>query len=261
VGSFSLTNNAFDLSDKVAIVTGSSKGIGRSIAEHLARAGANVVISSRKPEPCREVAEAIRDEGGSAVDIPANVGKTEDLERLVAETRERLGPIDILVCNAAANPYYGPLTDISDEAYHKTLDTNILSNIRLCGLVLPDMADRGGGSVIVVSSIGGLRASPYLGAYGISKAADNSLVRTLAVEWGSKNIRVNAILPGLVKTDFARALWENPEAERTAQERFPLKRLGVPDDIGPAAVFLASAAGAWMTGQSLVIDGGSTISA
>lgn len=251
--------NPFDLSGRVAIITGSSKGIGRSIAEQMAQAGAKVVISSRKGDVCEETAASIRAKGGVAIAVPAHVGKKEDLENLVAETQRQFGTIDTLVCNAAANPYYGPLTDIPDEAYHKTMDTNILSNIWLCRLVREDMQKSGGGSVIVVSSVGALKATPNLGAYAISKAADVQLIRTLAVEWGGDNIRVNAILPGLVKTDFARALWDNPESEKNIAIRFPLKRLGEPDDIGPAAVFLASQAGAWMTGQTIVIDGGALL--
>ncbi len=251
--------NPFDLSGKTAVITGSSKGIGRSIAEQMARAGARVVISSRKEEACREVAEAINKEGGSAIAVPAHVGRREELEHLVEETNRQFGPIDTIVCNAAANPYYGPLADISDDAYHKTLDTNILSVLWLCRLVYPNMLELGGGTVIVVSSVGAMKAVPNLGAYAISKAADLQVVRTLAAEWGDKNIRVNCILPGLVKTDFARALWDNPEAEEKASTRLPLRRLGEADDIGPAAVFLASKAGDWMTGQSLIIDGGSLL--
>ena len=250
---------AFDLTGKTAVVTGSSKGIGRAIAEHLAEAGAGVVISSRKEGPCQEVAEAIRQKGGKAVAIPANVSKKSDVEQLIERTASELGPVDILVCNAAANPYYGPLADITDEAYHKTLDTNVLSIIWMCHLVFPAMKERGGGSIIVVSSTGALKATPNLGAYAISKAADLQLVRTLANEWGPHNIRVNCLLPGLVKTDFARVLWENPEAEKRASTQFPLRRLGEPDDLGPAAVFLASQGAGWMTGQTIVIDGGAVL--
>lgn len=251
--------NPFDLTGKVAIVTGSSLGIGRSIAEHMARAGASVVISSRKEKPCQEVADSIIKAGGKAIAVPANVGTISDLKNLVAETTKQLGPIDSLVCNAAANPYYGPLTDISDEAYHKTLDTNILSIIRLFGMVAEGMVSQGGGSLIVVSSVGAVKATPNLGAYAISKAAGLQVVRTLAAEWGDKKITVNAILPGLVKTEFARVLWDNPAAAEKASSRLPLRRLGESDDIGPAAVFLASRAGQWMTGQSLIIDGGSLL--
>lgn len=251
--------DCFDLSGKVALVTGSSKGIGFSIASHLARAGARVVISSRKEQPCQEAADAIRAAGGEAVAIPGNVGRDEDRQRMIAETREQLGPIDVLICNAAANPYYGPMAEITDEAYHKTMDTNVLGALRLGGLVREEMAARGGGSMIVVASIAALRGVGNLGAYGVSKAAVVHLVRQLAVEWGRDNVRVNAILPGLVKTDFARKLWEDPAAEERVLRSYPLARLGEPDDIGPAAVFLASRAGAWITGHALVIDGGTTI--
>jgi len=247
------------LTGKTAIITGSSKGIGRSIAEQMARRGAQVVISSRKEGPCAEVAEAIRREGHKALAIPCHVGRREQVQALVAETRKQLGPVDILVCNAAANPYYGPLLEMPDDPYHKTMDTNVLSTLWLCREVRADMQARGGGAVILVSSVGSLRASLNLGAYAISKAAMNQVARSLAAELGPSGIRVNAILPGLVKTDFARALWENPEIENRVRTGFPLRRLGEPDDIGPAAVFLASAAGQWMTGQTLVIDGGNTI--
>ncbi len=251
--------NPFDLSGKTAIVTGSSKGIGRSIAEHLARAGAQVVISSRKEGPCLQVAESIRNAGGQAAAIPCNVGHKDQVENLVAETRRQLGPIDILVANAAVNPYYGPLVEISDAAYHKTMDTNVLSTIWLAGLVKPDMVQRGGGSIILISSVGGLRASPNLGAYAISKAADMQLTRTLAAEMGADRIRVNCIAPGLVKTDFAKVLWDNPVARKMAENALPLGRLGESDDVGPAALYFASDASQWVTGQTLVIDGGSTI--
>ena len=249
----------FDLSGKTAIVTGSSKGIGRSIAEHLARAGAQVVISSRKEGPCQQVVASIRQEGGQAAAIPCNVGRKDEVENLVSETRRLLGPIDILVANAAVNPYYGPLVEISDAAFHKTMDTNILSTIWLAGLVKPDMVARGGGSIILISSVGGLRASPNLGAYAISKAADFQLTRTLAAEMGADKIRVNCIAPGLVKTDFAKVLWDNPVARKMAENSLPLGRLGESDDIGPAALYFASDASQWVTGQTLVIDGGSTI--
>ena len=249
----------FNLQGKTAIVTGSSKGIGRSIAEHLARRGAQVVISSRKLEPCQEVAEAIRKSGGKAVAIACHVGRREQIQALVLETRQQLGPVDILVCNAAANPYYGPLLQATDDAYHKTIDTNVQATLWLCSEVVPDMKQRGGGAIILVSSVGSLKSSPNLGLYAISKAADNQIARSLASELGPHNIWVNAILPGLVKTDFARALWENPARIKQVNESLPLRRIGEPDDIGPAAVFLASAAGQWMTGQTLVIDGGSTI--
>ncbi len=250
--------DTFDLTGKVAIVTGSSKGIGRAIAEHLAASGAKVVISSRKVEPCEEVAQAIRARGHQAIAIACHVGQKEAIQHLMQETRKQYGPVDILVCNAAANPYYGHMTDMPDEPYHKTLDTNVLSPLWMVKEVLPDMKKRGGGAIILVSSVGSLKGSEFLGAYAVSKAAMNQLARNLAIELGPHNIRVNAILPGLVKTDFAKALWSTPEGMARIK-RFPLARVGEPDDIGPAAVFLASRAGQWITGQTLVIDGGATI--
>ena len=254
-----MPKSLFDLTGKTAIVTGSTKGIGRAIAEALARAGARVVISSRKADKCEEVAGAIRGEGLEAVAIPCHIGRREEVERLVSETKRECGQIDVLVCNAAVNPYFGPTSGLSDEAFAKVMDSNVRSNIWLANLVLPEMAERKDGSVIIVSSIGGLKGSLNLGIYAISKAADFQLARNLAVEWGPHNIRVNCIAPGLVRTDFARALWENPETLARAESTTPLRRIGEPEDIAGAAVFLASPAGRWMTGQVIVIDGGVTI--
>jgi len=251
--------DAFDLTGKVAVITGSSRGIGRSIAEHLSAAGATVVISSRKAAACEEVANAIRAAGRQAAAIPANIGDKSELQRLVSETRRLLDRVDILVCNAASNPYFGPMSGLSDEAFDKILHNNVISNHWLCNLVLPEMAARNDGVVIIVSSIGGLKGSATLGAYAISKAADMQLARNLAVEWGKHNIRVNCIAPGLVRTDFARALWENPVLLEQTQARTPLRRIGEPQDIGGIAVFLASRAGAFVTGQTIVADGGITI--
>jgi NAD(P)-dependent dehydrogenase (short-subunit alcohol dehydrogenase family) len=250
----------FDLSGKVAVVTGSSKGIGRAIAGRLAEHGARVVISSRKAAPCEEAAAAINGAyPGAAISVPANISSKEDLQRLMDETRAAFGRIDILVCNAASNPYYGPMTGISDEAFRKILDNNIISNLWMVQMVAPEMKERRDGVIIIVSSVTGLRGNPVIGAYGVSKAADMQLARNLAHELSPDNIRVNCIVPGLVKTDFARALWDTPEAEKRSSAATPLRRLGEPDDIAGAAVFLASRAGAWMTGHALVVDGGSTI--
>jgi NAD(P)-dependent dehydrogenase (short-subunit alcohol dehydrogenase family) len=251
--------NAFRLDGKVAVVTGSSRGIGRSIAEHMAANGAKVVISSRKQPACEEVAAAIRAAGGEAIAVPANIGEKKQLEALVAATRRQWGRIDVLVCNAASNPYYGPMAGLPDEAFHKILQNNIVSNLWLANMVLPEMAQRNDGAVIIVSSIGGLKGTAALGAYAVSKAADMQLARNLAVEWGKHNIRVNCIAPGLVKTDFARALWDNPELLARTEAATPLRRIGEPDDIGGIAVFLASRAAAFVTGQTLVADGGITI--
>jgi NAD(P)-dependent dehydrogenase (short-subunit alcohol dehydrogenase family) len=250
---------SFDLSGKVAIVTGSSRGIGRSIAEHLAAAGARVVVSSRKAPACEEVAQAIRTAGGDAVAIPANIGDKKQLENLVNEARRHWSRIDVLVCNAASNPYYGPMAQMPDDAFSKILQNNVVSNHWLANLVLPEMAERKDGVVIIVSSIGGLKGTGVLGAYAISKAADMQLARNMAVEWGRHNVRINCIAPGLVKTDFARALWENPETLRRYETLTPLGRIGAPDDIGGIAAFLASPAAAFITGQTIVADGGVTI--
>ncbi len=255
-----MASTLFDLTGKVAVITGSTRGIGRAIAEEMARAGAKVVISSRKTEACEEVAAALIAEGLDATPIACNISKKAELENLVAETRKVYGKIDVLVCNAALNPYYGPMAGASDEVFTKIMAVNIQSNLWLCNMVMPEMAERKDGSVIIVSSIGGLKGSTVLGLYCISKAADFQLVRNLAVEWGEHNIRVNAIAPGLVKTDFAKALWDNPETLAKVEAGTPLRRIGESVDIAGAAVFLGSKAGAWMTGQQIVIDGGVTIS-
>ena len=250
----------FDLTGKVALVTGSTRGIGRAIAEAMAARGARVVISSRKPDACEEVAAAIRDGGGEAVPIPANISRPEDIERLVTETEGRLGAPDILVCNAAVNPYYGPFLDTPDEAFDKTVEVNIRSNMRLCRRVVPGMTAAGGGTIVVVSSIAAFKGSANLGIYAITKAADAQLVRNLAVAHGKDNIRANGIAPAVVRTDFAKALYADPERERALAASYPLGRIGEPDDIAGAAVFLAAPAGAWMTGQTLIIDGGWSVS-
>jgi NAD(P)-dependent dehydrogenase (short-subunit alcohol dehydrogenase family) len=252
----------FDLAGKVAIVTGSSRGIGRAIAIRLAEHGAKVVISARKPDPCEEVAsEIVRRHGeGRAISVPANISSKEELRRLVDNTNQRLGRVDVLICNAASNPYYGPLGGISDDQFRKILDNNIIANHWLISFVAPQMIERKEGSIVIVSSIGGLRGSPVIGAYNVSKAADFQLARNLAAEYGRHNVRVNCIAPGLVRTDFARALWENPAHLTAHNARVPLGRIGEPDEIAGAAVFLASKASAFMTGQAIIVDGGATIS-
>jgi len=253
----------FDLSGKVAIVTGSSRGIGRAIAEGLAEQGAKVVISSRKQDACDAVAVGINERHGEgrAIAIAASISDKDALHRLVDETRAQLGRIDILVCNAASNPYYGPMAGISDEQFRKILDNNVLANHWLVQMVAPEMLERGSGSIIIVSSVGGLTSSTVIGAYNISKAADLQLVRNLAAEFGPKGVRVNAIAPGLVRTDFARALWENPEILKAVTKVAALKRIGEPRELAGAAVFLASDAASFVTGQTLIVDGGSTFGA
>ena len=250
----------FDLKGKRAIVTGSTKGIGRAIAEAFASAGARVVISSRKPEACEDVAGEIAARGGDVLAIPCHVGHRDQLEQLAAKTAGAWDGVDILVCNAATNPVYGPMADASDEVFQKIMQTNVQSVFQLSNLVCPLMAAEGGGSIIVISSIAGLRGNDVIGLYGVSKAAEAGLVRNLAVEWGPKGIRANAISPGLVKTDFARALWEDPVRLERAENRTPLRRIGVPEDIAGVALFLASDAAAYVTGQNIVADGGETIS-
>ena len=250
----------FDLTAKVAIVTGSSKGIGRAIAEALARAGAKVVISSRKAEACEEVAAPLRKEGREVEVIPCHIGKRADCEALVAKTRERFGTVDVLVCNAAVNPYYGPLNGLTDEAFDKVMQTNVRSNLWLANLVRPEMAARRDGAIIIVSSIGGLKGTDKLGIYAISKAADFQLARNLAIEWGPRQYSRELHRAGAGAHGFrARAVGESESCSNTRRQRTPLRRIGEPDDIAGAAVFLASRAGSWMTGQTIVIDGGVTI--
>ena len=248
----------FDLSGQVAVVTGSSRGIGRAIAERMAEHGARVVVSSRKPDACEAVAEGIRVAGGEAMAVACNIGRKDELRALADAALARWGQIDALVCNAAVNPYYGPMATIADEAWDRIMGSNIRSNLWLANMAAPGMAERGGGSITVVSSIAGLRGSAMLGAYGVSKAADMQLVRNLAVEWGGRGIRANAIAPGLVRTDFAKALWEDPDVLARRTRDTPLRRIGEPDEIAGAAVFLAAPAGRFMTGQTIVIDGGVT---
>ncbi len=252
--------NLFDMTGKVAIVTGSTKGIGKAIAEQFANHGAKVVISSRKQDACEEVAEAINAAGvpGEAMPVACNVSHREQLENLVARTHEAWGKIDVLCCNAAVNPYYGSSLDIPDDAFDKIMGVNIRSNTWLCNMVIPEMQARKDGSIIIVSSIGGLKGSPVIGAYCISKAADMQIVRNYSVEFSKDNIRFNTIAPGLVKTDFARALWENDELRKAREAETPLRRLGDPEDLAGIAVYLASRAGAWTTGQTFVVDGGVT---
>jgi NAD(P)-dependent dehydrogenase (short-subunit alcohol dehydrogenase family) len=252
-------SNLFNLNGKVALVTGSTRGIGKSIAEELARAGAKVSLSSRKAEACEAARAELANQGFDVIAQPCNIGRKEELQALVDATRAKWGGIDIVVSNAATNPYFGPLTGISDEAFDKIIANNVKSVLWLAGMTLEGMAKRGGGSFIAVGSIGGILANTVIGAYGVSKAADHHLVRNLAAEWGPRNVRVNAIAPGLVKTEFARALWEDEKRAAERIEATPLRRLGEPRDIGGIAVFLASDAAAFITGQCIVADGGVTI--
>ena len=250
----------FDLTGKVAVVTGSTKGIGKAIAEAFAEFGAKVVVSSRKADACDRVAGEINGAGGHAIAVPCNISHKDQLQNLIDQTRAQWGQIDILVCNAAVNPHFGAALDIPDSAFEKVMTCNIESTMWLCQMVAPEMRARKDGAIIIVSSIGGLRGSAELGAYSISKAADMQIARNLAVEFGPDNIRVNCIAPGLVRTYFARALWEDPDRAAAREAETPLRRLGEVEDIAGAAVYLASRAGAWTTGQTLVVDGGVTVS-
>jgi len=251
--------NPFSLEGQVAIVTGGSKGIGLSICEHLAMLGAKVVVSSRKLDVCEQVVAKIKADGGEAMAVACNISRRDECENLVEKTVDAWGRLDTFVANAAVNPVFGPMTSLPDEAFNKIMTSNVHSAIWFANAAMPHMAEVGGGSYIIVSSIGALKGSSVLGAYGISKAADTGVARALAVEWGPKNIRVNCILPGLIKTDFARALWEDEDNRKGRESRTPLRRIGDPEDIGGIAAFLAGPTAKFITGQTIVADGGTTI--
>jgi hypothetical protein len=251
----------FNLKNKSFLITGSSRGIGKSIALHAAKEGAKVIISSRKIDACNATAEEINNLVGQEVAFPiaANIGDESQMHTLVDETNKVLGKIDVLVCNAATNPFMGSMMDIPSESFDKIMHNNIKSNHVLSQLVLPQMKERKDGAIIIVSSIGGLRGSAILGAYNMSKAADIMMVKNIASEFGQFNIRANAIAPGLIKTDFAKALWENPEILKVFTDKVPMQRIGEPEEIAGVALMLASEAGSYINGQTLVVDGGSTI--
>lgn len=251
-----IRGSLFDLSGKVAVITGASRGIGRAIAERMAEHGAKVVVSSRKLDACETVVSGIRERGGEAFAMACHIGRKEDLAALVERTNATWGQIDILVCNAAVNPYYGPAASMSDEAYDRVMNSNVRSNFWLTNMVAPQMAQRKDGVIIIISSVGGYQGSDRLGVYALSKAADLQLARNLAVEWGGHNVRANCIAPGLIKTDFARQLWETPFLLERTVRHTPLARIGEPDEIAGAAIMIAGPAGRFMTGQSIIIDGG-----
>lgn len=257
------TGSLFDLKDKNAIVTGASRGIGEAIARRLAQHGANVVVSSRKLDACEEVANSINETEGrkAAHAVACNISHREMLQSLVDETNEVFGPVDILVCNAAVNPAFGPSKDITEDQIDKIIDCNLKSNHFLSHMCLPQMVERGGGAIVILSSISAFLGSPGIGMYGVSKAADLAMARNLAVEYGPQNVRINCIAPGIVKTHFAEALWKDPKIEKMVTGTIPMRRFGEPDEIAGAAVFLASDAARWMNGQHITVDGGTTISA
>lgn len=251
----------FDLAGKVVIITGSSRGIGKAAAEELAANGAKVVISSRNQDVCDVVAAEINAKHGegTAIAVAASIAHKAQLENLVNETRKAFGRVDVVVCNAATNPHYGSLGTITDDQFRKIFDNNVLSNHWLVQLVIGEMIERKEGSIVIISSVGGLRGSDVIGGYNVSKAADFQLARNLAVEYGRYGIRANCIAPGLVRTDFAKALWEDPQIEKTITAETPLRRIGEPHEIAGAVTFLASSASAFMTGQAMIVDGGATI--
>ena len=250
-------NGLFDLTGKVAIITGSTKGIGKSIAEEYAKAGAKVVISSRKADACQQVADELRSQGFDALPVACHVGDKAQLQNLVDRTLEAFGRIDVLVCNAATNPVYGPTHTVSDEAFDKIMGTNVKGTFWLCNMVIPHMVEQGGGSIVLLSSIAGLRASANIGVYGMSKAAEAGLARNLSLEWGPQGIRVNSIAPGPFPTEGAwKRLMPNPQVEQVYKDRQPSKRFGEPEELANLAVFLMSDLAAYITGETVVIDGG-----
>ena len=249
----------FDLSGKTAIITGASKGIGKAIAELLGAYGAQVVVSSRKLAAIEEVVIGLREKGVRAAAIAANMGKTEDIEHLVSGTLERFGGIDIIVNNAAANPVFGPSLQTEAWAYDKIMDVNVKGPFELCRLAHSYMKAGGESSIINISSVGGISPEDYLGIYSVSKAALISLTKVMAKEWGHDGIRANVICPGLIKTKFSRALWEDKDNLDRFIKKQPLPRIGVPEDIAGMALFLASKASNYCTGGVYTVDGGYTI--
>ncbi|MBK7124884.1 MAG: glucose 1-dehydrogenase [Dehalococcoidia bacterium] len=247
----------FSLAGKVAIVTGGSRGIGRSIAVALAEAGADVCVAARKVEALEESVAAIRATGRKGIAVPTNVRDMDALQNLVNETKAQLGRIDILVNNAATNPVFGPIANIDERAWDTTMNTNVKSAFFLSKMVREAIKEHGaGGTIINVSSTGGFRAGGGLGTYSVSKAAIIMLTQVCAKEWGVDGIRVNCIAPGLIKTEFSRALWDNEAALKNSRAQSPLRRIGEPDEMAGACVYFASEASSFTTGQTLILDGG-----
>ncbi len=249
----------FSLAGKVAIVTGASRGIGAAIAQAFTQAGASVVVASRKPEGVTAIAEAITQAGGRALAVAAHMGEPEAITRLVQTTVETYGGVDIVVNNAATNPYFGSLLDASDSVWAKTLDVNLLGYFRLTRAAVPEMEARGGGKIINLASVAGLTPQPNMGVYGVTKAGVIMLTKTLAVELAPRNIQVNAIAPGFIKTHFSEAIWSNEAIYEMVIARTPAGRIAAPDELTGTALYLASAASDFTTGQILVVDGGLTL--
>ncbi len=254
-----MTNQLFNLKGKTALITGASKGIGEAIARIYASCGANLVINSRKQEDLDTVSAEIREAGGICTGIAANAGNLEECKMLIEKAMAVYGSIDILVNNAAANPVYGPIVTCEEWAFDKIMDVNLKAPFELCKLVYPIMKQNGGGSVINISSIAGLTPDPGLGMYSVSKAALNMLTKVMAKEWGQDKIRVNAICPGLIKTKFSEALWQNEKWLAGFIKHLPLGRMGTVEEIAGIALFLASEASAYCTGTLFTADGGITI--
>ena len=249
----------FSLKNKAVVITGSSRGIGKGMAKRFAEFGAKLIISSRKINACKEVESEIIKKGGIAFSKECNISKKNQCEDLIDFCVEKFGKIDVLVCNAASNPYYGDLAKIPDELFDKIMNNNVKSNLWLCKKAIPFLKQRDSSSIIIVSSIAGLQGVKNLGAYSISKTADIGLIRSLAVELGKFNININGLCPGIIKTDFARELWENPEILKDVEGQAPLGRIGTVDEVTGAAILLASSAGSFITGQVITMDGGVTI--
>ncbi len=249
----------FDLRNKVAIVTGASKGIGEAMATIFAEAGAKVVVSSRKQESVEEVANTLKSKGYEATGIACHVGEASQLKNLVEQTIAVYGGIDILVNNAATNPVFGPVINTDEAAFDKIMQVNVKAPFELAKLCYPSMKARGGGSIINISSIGGLSPEPFLGIYSVSKSALVMLTKVLAKEWGRDGIRANVICPGLIQTKFSEALWKNEEMLSKSIKHLPISRIGQPEDLAGVALFLASEASAYTTGAVYTVDGGYTI--
>ncbi|MGI4836460.1 MAG: SDR family NAD(P)-dependent oxidoreductase [Janthinobacterium lividum] len=249
----------FDLAGKTALVTGATRGIGLAVARAYGQAGARLAISSESLEDCRRVAAALADEGLEAWPIPADLSQRAEVDAMAAAVLDHFGGLDALVCNAGVAPHMGPLASASDADWQTTLDINLRSALWLTNAVLPSMAARGGGSVVLMASIAGVRGNKALGLYGLSKAALAQLARNLAVEWGPANIRVNAISPGVIQTEFARPLTDSPALMEKRLALTPLRRVGTPAEIAGLALLLAAPAGGFITGQNLIVDGGTTI--
>ena len=252
-------NNFFSLKNKVAVITGSSRGIGKGIGLRFSELGAKIIVSSRKIDACEKVVREITNAGGLASAFECNISNKSSCQELINFAQKKYGKIDILVCNAASNPYYGDLADIPDESFEKIMNNNVKSNLWLCKNVIPHLKKNKSGSIIIISSIAGLQGVENLGAYSISKTADIGLIRSLAVELGKYNITVNGLCPGIIKTDFAKALWENPDILKDVESYAPLKRIGTTDEVAGAAILLASKPGSFITGQVITMDGGITI--